>query len=85
MHYAFDFAIVCSLVAAGASWMRGGKYVHQEAPLSEEMEYGWIDETDLAIPALDSGASSVYSPPSQPATNPVSSQPSTRNQRTDLP
>ena len=24
VHYAFDFAIVCSLVAAAASWMRGG-------------------------------------------------------------
>ena len=25
---AFDFAIVACLVAAGASWFRGGKYVH---------------------------------------------------------
>jgi MFS family permease len=28
LHYAFDFAIACSLVAAVASWMRGGRYVH---------------------------------------------------------
>jgi MFS family permease len=28
LHYAFDFAIGCSLIAAIASWMRGGKYVH---------------------------------------------------------
>jgi hypothetical protein len=28
LHYAFDFAILCSLVAAVASWMRGKRYVH---------------------------------------------------------
>jgi MFS family permease len=28
LHYAFDFAIGCSLIAAVASWLRGGKYVH---------------------------------------------------------
>jgi MFS family permease len=28
LHYAFDFAIVCSIVAAVASWLRGGRYVH---------------------------------------------------------
>ncbi|MCU4183916.1 MFS transporter [Acidiferrimicrobium sp. IK] len=34
LHYAFDFAIVASLVAAVASWLRGGKYYHrQEAEL----------------------------------------------------
>ena len=33
LHYAFDFAIVASLIAAVASWLRGGKYVHgQDAP-----------------------------------------------------
>ena len=30
LHAAFDFAIVACLVAAGASWMRGGKYVYVE-------------------------------------------------------
>jgi MFS family permease len=29
---AFDFAIVACLVAAGASWMRGGRYVHDMEP-----------------------------------------------------
>ncbi len=29
---AFGFAAVCCLVAAGASWMRGGKYVHPDDP-----------------------------------------------------
>jgi MFS family permease len=28
LHAAFDFAIVCCLVAAAASWFRGGRYVH---------------------------------------------------------
>jgi MFS family permease len=30
LHTAFDFAIVGCLVAAGASWLRGGKYVYSE-------------------------------------------------------
>ncbi len=30
LHAAFDFAIVACLVAAAASWMRGGKYVYVE-------------------------------------------------------
>jgi hypothetical protein len=30
LHAAFDFAIVASLLAAGASWLRGGRYVYSE-------------------------------------------------------
>jgi MFS family permease len=30
LHEAFDFAIAACLIAAGASWLRGGKYVHGE-------------------------------------------------------
>ena len=30
LHAALDFAIVASLLAAGASWMRGGRYVYSE-------------------------------------------------------
>ena len=30
LHYAFTFAIVACLIAAGASMMRGGKHVHEE-------------------------------------------------------
>src|SRR5262249_25791497 len=55
IHYAFDFAILCSLVAAAASWMRGKKYVYHQGPLSTEVEAGLIDETDLALPAIDAG------------------------------
>ena len=28
LHEAFDFAIVACLIAAAASWLRGGQYVH---------------------------------------------------------
>jgi hypothetical protein len=31
LHAAFDFAIVASLLAAAASWTRGGRYVHTPA------------------------------------------------------
>ena len=31
LHVAFDFAIVACLVAAWASWLRGGKYVYTES------------------------------------------------------
>ena len=31
LHEAFDFAVAACLVAAGASWLRGGKYVYREA------------------------------------------------------
>jgi hypothetical protein len=30
LHAALDFAIVASLLAAGASWLRGGRYVYSE-------------------------------------------------------
>jgi MFS family permease len=32
LHTAFDFAIGGCLVAAGASWLRGGRYVYSESP-----------------------------------------------------
>jgi hypothetical protein len=56
VHYAFDFAIACSLVAAAASWLRGGKYVYHSGSVVEEVEEGWIDEADVALPAMDTGA-----------------------------
>jgi MFS family permease len=35
LHEAFDFAIVACLVAAGASWLRGGKYIHIDRDVAE--------------------------------------------------
>jgi len=47
LHAAFDFAIVASLLAAWASWLRGGRYVYQEP--DEEIEPA--PEPDAATPA----------------------------------
>lgn len=56
LDYAFDFAIVCSLIAAVASLMRGGRYVHGEgSTLSEEIEA----HARLGSPVL----SSTHGPP----------------------
>jgi MFS family permease len=38
IHEAFYFAAGCCLVAAVASWLRGGKYYHVEAPQAEPAE-----------------------------------------------
>ncbi len=35
LHVAFDFAIVCCLIAAAASWMRGARYVHDAQAAKE--------------------------------------------------
>jgi MFS family permease len=34
LHEAFDFAFAACALAAVASWLRGGKYVHQDTPVS---------------------------------------------------
>jgi MFS family permease len=54
LHYAFDFAIVCSIVAAAASWLRGAKYVHQPASIPAEVEDGLIGAASvLGLPTDD--------------------------------
>ena len=41
LHEAFTFAIVACLAAAAASWSRGGRYVHDEAPeVASQPEHG---------------------------------------------
>ena len=43
LHTAFDFAIIASVVAAGASWLRGGKYVYSEPePAARRVATGTI-------------------------------------------
>jgi MFS family permease len=37
LHAAFDFAILISLIAAAASWTRGGRYVYAPTPVQEEL------------------------------------------------
>ncbi|MGP0029526.1 MAG: MFS transporter [Acidimicrobiales bacterium] len=43
---AFDFAILASLLAAGASWMRGGRYVYTEPVVAGDKKAD--DDTDTA-------------------------------------
>ena len=43
LHAAFDFAIVACLVAAAASWSRGGRYVHEPEPVRREPVSGTGD------------------------------------------
>ncbi len=38
LHAALDFAVIACLVAAGASWMRGGKYVYHEEGSDEDTD-----------------------------------------------
>ncbi len=38
LHETFDFAAGACLVAAAASWMRGGKYIHEEKPVGVPRE-----------------------------------------------
>ncbi len=48
LHTAFDFAIGACLVAAAASWMRGGRYVHEDGsigPAEGETENEPVGET----------------------------------------
>ncbi len=65
LHYAVDFAIACSLIAAAASWMRGGKYVYHDRSLDAQIESGWIDEAaEVAAPLIEPNSSDVV-----PSTN----------------
>jgi MFS family permease len=50
IHEAFYFAAICCLLAAVASWMRGGKYTHAEpaqTPLQAAAEIEALEEAEL--------------------------------------
>ena len=51
LHEAFDFAIVCCLVAAAASWFRGGRYVHGMEPAESRA----VEAGDGELVLADSG------------------------------
>jgi len=53
LHEAFDFAIVACLVAAAASWLRGGKYVYVEP---EVVAGAGQAPRRTAVPAVPAGA-----------------------------
>jgi MFS family permease len=50
LRYAFDFAIVCSIVAAIASLLRGGRYVHEQAePVVHAVESGALAQVGVPV------------------------------------
>ncbi len=49
LHAAFDFAIVACLIAAAASWLRGGKYVNQEGLPEHVTQIESVEGTELAL------------------------------------
>ena len=58
LHAAFDFAVVACLVAAGASWLRGGKYVYTE-PETPAVSAQVVDddrESVVPVPILQTEA-----------------------------
>ncbi len=57
LNLAFDFAIVSCLLAAGASALRGGKYVHGQDEVAEQVE----DELRAEGLAMPTGAGTVGS------------------------
>jgi MFS family permease len=48
LHAALDFAIVASLLAAGASWLRGGRYVYSEPAQDGQRRSAASDAADPA-------------------------------------
>jgi hypothetical protein len=55
LHAAFDFAIAACLVAAGASWLRGGKYVYREPTLAQQLAVQ-EDEGHLELEPTSAGS-----------------------------
>jgi hypothetical protein len=53
LHAAFDFAVLACLVAAGASWLRGGKYIYAEPASASGSADG-----DIALPSHPAPVSS---------------------------
>ncbi len=49
LHAAFDFAIVACLIAAGASWLRGGKYVNEEGKPEHITSVESVEGVELAL------------------------------------
>ena len=73
LHAALDFAVVACLIAAGASWLRGGKYVYVEPPKHQPHLHhrdslgGGDDTTTLDAPAVHSDGTGGNLP--EPATS----------------
>ena len=55
LHLAFDFAAATTFLAAIASWLRGGRYIHGQGTLSDEMGEGLLEVGELASAQIGSG------------------------------
>jgi MFS family permease len=55
LRLAFDFAAVLTLFAAVASWLRGGKYVHTDQSVAEEVEAGLFGAGEVASAEIGAG------------------------------
>jgi MFS family permease len=59
LHAAFDFAAFACLLAALASWLRGGKYVHQEPSLGAPLKRPAMSASPVGTAAADDVGSSM--------------------------
>jgi MFS family permease len=55
LHLAFDFAAGVTFAAAIASWLRGGRYIHAEDSLLEEVSRGLLEVGELASAEVGAG------------------------------
>jgi MFS family permease len=55
LRLAFDFAVVLTLIAAVASWLRGGKYVHVEESVADQIGKGLLDVGEIASAEVGAG------------------------------
>ena len=55
LRLAFDFAAVLTVFAAVASWLRGGKYVHGEQTLADEVGAGLLGAGEVASAEVGAG------------------------------
>ncbi len=55
LHLAFYFAAATSFIAAVASWLRGGKYVHRPHGIGDEVGSGLLEVGDLAAAEVGAG------------------------------
>jgi MFS family permease len=73
LHLAFDFAAGASIIAAIASQLRGGRYVHGDADrtesLAEEIADGFAGVGSVAAEEVGAGVDATTSAPGQPITS----------------
>ncbi len=64
LHYAFDFAAAACFLAAIASWMRGGRYVHGDggrpaAPAADEIGVGLAEVGEIVLSETGVGSAAL--------------------------